>query len=59
MIGLHGIARGTSVVAVNGELWNAHSASGEPLAPGEEVVVEAVEGGLTLLVRPAGVHAPA
>src|SRR5579859_5891191 len=59
MIGLHGIARGTNVVAVRGELWNAHSASGEPLVPGEEVVVETVEGGLTLLVRPARIHAPA
>jgi len=59
MIGLHGIARGTDVVAVRGELWNAHSASGDPLVPGEEVVVETVEGGLTLLVRPAGIHAPA
>jgi membrane-bound ClpP family serine protease len=59
MIGLHGIARGTGVVAVNGEVWNAHQASGEPLALGEEVVVEAVESGLILLVRPARVHAPA
>jgi membrane-bound serine protease (ClpP class) len=59
MIGLHGIARGTGVVAVNGEVWNAHQASGEPLALGEEVVVEAVENGLILLVRPARVHAPA
>ena len=59
MVGLRGIARGTAVVAVNGEIWNAHQASGEPLAPGEEIVVEAVEGGLTLLVRPASIHAPA
>ncbi len=58
MIGMRGIARGSGVVAVNGELWNAHLANGEPLAPGAEVVVEAVEGGLTLLVRP-GVAAPA
>ena len=59
MVGLTGVARGAGTVAVKGELWNAHSTSGEPLAPGEEVVVEAVEGGLTLLVRPAHVHAPA
>ena len=59
MIGLPGIARGGNVVAVRGELWNAHSASGEPLEPGEEIVVEAVEGGLMLRVRPARVHAPA
>jgi membrane-bound serine protease (ClpP class) len=56
MIGMTGVVRGGGVVAVRGELWNAHSASGEPLAPGEEVVVEAVEGGLTLLVRPATVQ---
>ncbi len=59
MIGLHGIARGTGAVAVNGEIWNAHQASGEPLALGEEIVVEAVENGLILLVRPARVHTPA
>ncbi len=58
MIGMHGIARGAAVVSVNGELWNAHLPNDEPLATGEEVVVEAVEGGLTLLVRPA-VTAPA
>jgi membrane-bound serine protease (ClpP class) len=59
MVGLPGIVRGGNVVAVRGELWNAHSATGEPLEPGEEIVVEAVEGGLTLLVRHARVHAPA
>ncbi len=52
MVGMHGIARGAGVVSVNGELWNAHLASDEPLAAGEEIVIEAVEGGLTLLVRP-------
>jgi len=59
MVGLPGIVRPGNVVAVKGELWNAHSATGEPLEPGEEVVVQAVESGLTLLVRPARVHAPA
>jgi len=59
MVGLPGVARGGNVVSVKGELWNAHSATGEPLEPGEEIVVEAVEGGLTLRVRPARVHAPA
>ena len=59
MIGLHGVARGSGVVAVNGEIWTAHQANDEPLAPGEEVVVEDIEGGLTLLVRPARVHVPA
>lgn len=59
MVGLTGIARSATTVAVRGELWNAHSLTGEPLAPGQEVLVEAVEGGLTLLVRPTQVHAPA
>jgi membrane-bound serine protease (ClpP class) len=59
MVGLPGVARGGNVVSVKGELWNAHSATGEPLEPGEEIVVEAVEGGLMLRVRPARVHAPA
>jgi membrane-bound serine protease (ClpP class) len=59
MIGKTGIARSAGTIAVRGEIWNAHSLSGEPLIPGEEVVIEAVEGGLTLLVRSAQVHAPA
>ncbi len=59
MIGQAGVVRGAGTVAIKGELWNAHSTGGEPLVPGEEVVVEAVEGGLTLLVRPARVHVPA
>jgi membrane-bound serine protease (ClpP class) len=56
MVGLPGIVRGGDVVAVRGELWNARSTTGEPLEPGEEVVVEAVEDGLELLVRPARVQ---
>jgi len=59
MVGVHGVARGSDVVAVKGELWNAHSASGEPLTPGEEVVVEEIESGLVLRVRPTRVHVPA
>ncbi len=59
MIGLHGVARGATVVAVKGELWNVHSTAGVPLEAGEEVVVEAVESGLTLLVRPARGPLPA
>jgi membrane-bound serine protease (ClpP class) len=56
MIGMTGIARAANVVAVRGEIWNVHTVTGEPLEPGQEIVVEAVEGGLTLLVRPAHVH---
>jgi membrane-bound serine protease (ClpP class) len=59
MIGVQGVARGGNVVAVRGELWNAHTADGEPLMPGEEVVVEEVESGLMLRVRPAHTHSPA
>lgn len=59
MVGQTGVARSAGTIAVRGEIWNAHARSGEPLTPGEEVVVEAVEGGLTLLVRPARVHAHA
>ncbi len=59
MVGMQGVARGSDVVSVRGELWNAHSATGEPLLPGEEVVVEEIESGLTLRVRPARVHVPA
>jgi membrane-bound serine protease (ClpP class) len=53
MVGKHGYARGRDVVSVAGELWTAHTASGEPLRPGEEIVVEDIEGGLTLRVRPS------
>jgi membrane-bound serine protease (ClpP class) len=59
MVGIQGVARGGNVVAVRGELWTAHTTDGEPLMPGEEVVVEGVEGGLTLRVRPAHTHSPA
>jgi len=59
MVGLTGVARGANVVAVKGEIWNAHTTTGEPLTPGEEVVVDSVEGGLMLLVRPTHVHAHA
>jgi membrane-bound serine protease (ClpP class) len=53
MVGKTGVARSAGTIAVRGEIWNAQSLDGRPLTPGEEVVVEAVEGGLTLRVRPA------
>jgi membrane-bound serine protease (ClpP class) len=59
MVGKHGYARGSDVVSVAGELWTAHTTSGQPLTPGEEVVVEEIEGGLTLRVRRADTVAPA
>jgi membrane protein implicated in regulation of membrane protease activity len=45
--------RPTGYVVLRGELWLAEVVNGErPVAAGEEVVIEAVEG-LTLRVRPA------
>jgi membrane protein implicated in regulation of membrane protease activity len=32
------------MVSLRGELWQAHTADGEPLVPGEHVRVEDVEG---------------
>jgi membrane-bound serine protease (ClpP class) len=59
MLGQHGVVRGANAVSVRGELWNAVSASGEPLVPGDEVVVEGFDGSLTVVVAPAraAVHA--
>ena len=59
MVGKHGYARGSDVVSVAGELWTAHAADGEPLTPGEEIVVEEIESGLVLRVRPADTAVPA
>jgi membrane-bound serine protease (ClpP class) len=59
MVGKRGYARGSDVVAVAGELWTAHTADGEPLTPGEEVVVEEIEKGLVLRVRSADTAVPA
>jgi membrane-bound serine protease (ClpP class) len=49
IIGMEGVARDQDHVLVRGELWRARSA--EPLAPGQRVRVEAIEG-LSLAVRP-------
>jgi membrane-bound serine protease (ClpP class) len=51
ILGQHGLVRPDGHVAVRGELWQAHTEDGEPLEPGEEVDVVAVEG-LSLVVRP-------
>jgi membrane-bound ClpP family serine protease len=45
------VVRRDGFVLVAGELWRAEPAVGEPLVPGERVVVEGVDG-LTLRVRP-------
>jgi membrane-bound serine protease (ClpP class) len=56
LIGEVGIVRQTlepeGLVFVHGELWRARTA-GEPVLPGEEVRVEALEDSLTLRVAPA------
>jgi membrane-bound serine protease (ClpP class) len=52
ILGMHGVVR-DGLVAVRGELWQARSATDEPLVTGDEVVVERLDG-LTLVVRPAG-----
>ena len=52
LVGTTGEVRRNGLVFANGELWQAASADGEDLAPGDRVVIESVEG-LTLTVRPA------
>ena len=54
LVGAAGVVRRGGLVAVKGELWQAKSADGEPLATGDAVVVEEVEDGLRLLVRHNG-----
>ncbi|MFN2467425.1 MAG: nodulation protein NfeD [Gaiellaceae bacterium] len=57
LVGTRGDVRRDGQVFVNGELWRARTADGEPLPTGVPVEVVAVENGLVLLVRP--VPAPA
>jgi membrane-bound serine protease (ClpP class) len=49
--GAVGEVRREGLVFVNGELWQARAAGGEPLRPGERVRVESLDG-LTLTVHP-------
>jgi membrane-bound serine protease (ClpP class) len=49
--GARGEVRRDGLVFVNGELWQARTASGEELRPGERVEVESLDG-LVLTVRP-------
>jgi membrane-bound serine protease (ClpP class) len=44
MIGQHGVVRGENLVFVRGELWRADTSNGEPLALGDRVEVDAVDG---------------
>ena len=50
LVGGAAVVRREGWVAVGGELWRARSAGGEPLVPGDEVTVEAVEDDLELVV---------
>jgi membrane-bound serine protease (ClpP class) len=52
LVGMEGEVRDSGLVFVNGELWQADAAGGEPLVPGEHVTVEAIEG-IRLRVRPS------
>jgi membrane-bound serine protease (ClpP class) len=50
LVGEEAVVRREGLVHVNGELWQAHTASGSPLSPGDHVRVERVEEGLQLVV---------
>jgi membrane-bound serine protease (ClpP class) len=50
LLGDAGVVRRGGMVFLNGELWRARSADGEPLVPGEHVRVESVEDDLHLIV---------
>jgi membrane-bound serine protease (ClpP class) len=52
IVGAHGVVRRDGMVFVNGELWRARTADGDPLRTGDAVQVEGVDG-LELVVRPA------
>jgi membrane-bound serine protease (ClpP class) len=53
LAGAVGEVRRDGLVFVNGELWQARTAGGEQLQPGERVRVESLDG-LVLTVRPEG-----
>jgi membrane-bound serine protease (ClpP class) len=57
IVGAVGEARGSGMVFVNGELWQARTAGGGAPAPGSRVRVEAMEG-LVLRVAPEDEAAP-
>jgi membrane-bound serine protease (ClpP class) len=61
LVGQVGVVRRTldpaGLVFVHGELWQART-DGEPIQPGESVLVEGMDEGLVLLVRPAETAVP-
>jgi membrane-bound serine protease (ClpP class) len=50
LVGVEGVVRRPGLVALNGELWQAHTADESPLVPGDHVRVEEIEEGLRLVV---------
>ena len=52
MVGTEGIVRRDGYVLAHGELWRARTTDGSELRPGERVVVEQIDDGLVLTVRP-------
>jgi membrane-bound serine protease (ClpP class) len=50
LVGNEAVVRRDGLVSLNGELWRAEAADGEPLVPGEHVRVEHVQDDLRLVV---------
>jgi membrane-bound ClpP family serine protease len=50
LVGTEGVVRRDGIVALNGELWRAHTPDDAPLVPGEHVRVEEVGDDLRLVV---------
>jgi membrane-bound serine protease (ClpP class) len=50
LVGIEGVVRRDGIVALNGELWRAHTPDDSPLVPGAHVRVEEVEDDLRLVV---------
>jgi membrane-bound serine protease (ClpP class) len=50
LVGVEGVVRRDGMVALNGELWRAHTADDTPLVPGAHVRVEQIDPDLRLLV---------
>jgi membrane-bound serine protease (ClpP class) len=57
LVGTTGVVRPGGLVFLNGELWQARSADGRELVPGDRVTVEAVEE-LSLVVRTSNERVP-
>jgi membrane-bound serine protease (ClpP class) len=58
MVGEEAVVRRDGYVLAHGELWRARPSDGAELRPGEPVIVEGVDDGLVLAVRPVEASAP-